>query len=105
MKIDSLKDLERLIKLLRKTGVYTFELDSMKLELGTDPKPVKQQRFIEDPMEAIAVPTPNIQDPIAAARASAAEELKKIQDYIQNDDVPTEEDLLNWSVPNQVGQQ
>lgn len=35
--IDSLKDLEKLIKLLRKQGIYEFEHNGTKLKLGDLP--------------------------------------------------------------------
>ncbi len=37
MKIESLKDLQKVIQLCRKTGVKSFKLDGIELELGDIP--------------------------------------------------------------------
>ena len=99
MKIESLKELQQLIQLLRKTGVESCTVDGITLNLG--PMPIKHKPrpiIAEDPMENIAIPKPNILDPIAAAKAHAAEQTKKIQEYIETDS-PSEEQLLMWSAP------
>lgn len=45
MKIESLKDLEAIIKLCRKTGVASIEVNGIKLELGAEaPKRLKSER-------------------------------------------------------------
>lgn len=103
MEIKNLKDLEKLIKLCRKTGVHTFKLQGMEFELGAEPIKDKPRSFVEDPMELIQVPQPNIEDPIAAAKAHAAQELKRIQDYIHNDDVLSEDELTFYSAREQIG--
>lgn len=38
MKIDTLKDLERVIKLCRKTGVSAIKIDGIEFGLGPEPK-------------------------------------------------------------------
>lgn len=103
MKIDNIKQLKALIQLCRKTGVHTFTLDGMKLELGAEPVKPQDRVYAEDPMESIQVPQPNIQDPIAMAKAHAAAEMKRVQDYIHNEGELTEEELTFYSAREQVG--
>jgi len=99
MKIENLKELQQLIALLRKMGVDSVKMDGVELHLG--PPPYKTPKntarpIIDDPMASVSVPTPNIQDPISAAKAHAAQQLKHLQDYIETD-APTEEQLTMWS--------
>lgn len=42
MKIETLKDLQKVIQLCRKTGVKSFKLDGVELELGDLPQPGKR---------------------------------------------------------------
>ena len=101
MKVDNLKDLEKLIKLCRKTGIHSIKVDGMEFELGALPDRPRLTR-LDDPMAGVSIPAPNILDPIAAAKAHAAAELKKVQDYIQTDE-PTEDQMLMWSARAEVG--
>ena len=102
MTISNLKDLKKLIKLLRETGVHTATVDGISLQLGSLPQKPRQIESI-DPMSNINVPVPNIpMNPVEAAKVHAAKELAKLQDYIETDE-PTEEQLMNWSVRPEAG--
>lgn len=74
MKLDSLKDLEKLIKLCRRLGVDNIETNDIKLKLGTQPVKSYRPRRI----------------------AQLGEISENIQ--IQTPDMPTPEDLLFYSV-------
>lgn len=84
MTINSLKDLDKLLKLLRSQGVKTFELNGIKLELGdaasvsksTKPKyvDVSVDESLTNIDSSIPVPSPDIPT-----------------------DTPTAEELLFWS--------
>ena len=101
MTIDSLKDLEKLIKLCRKSGVSTIRVDGIDLVLSPieSQRPPKVSYEHQDPMASLEVPTPNIQDPIAAAKAEAAKQLKAIQDYIQTDEMSEEQQMFYSTRP------
>lgn len=43
MQIESLKDLEKLVKLCRKLGIDKIEVDGVKFELGTNPTTYRRQ--------------------------------------------------------------
>lgn len=43
MKISSIKDLEQVIKLCRRTGVEAIEIDGVKLSLGTPPQRITRK--------------------------------------------------------------
>jgi hypothetical protein len=102
MKIDSLKQLEQLIKLCRKTGVVEIKADNIDLKLGITPYKARRRAQSDDPMADLKIPVPNITDAISAAKQAAAQELQRIQDYIETDE-PSEEQLMNWSVRNEAG--
>lgn len=58
MKIENLKDLQKLIQLCRKTGIEAIEVDNVKINLG--PAPIilqKQPKFVK-PQETFEVHTP-----------------------------------------------
>ncbi len=105
MTIDSLKQLEQLIKLCRKQGITKVSISGIELELGTLPIKVANKaanaHYI-DPMADMAIPQPNIQDPLAYAKDAAAKALKNIQDYIKTDE-PTEDQMLHWSSRQEAG--
>lgn len=44
MKLESLRDLENLIKLCRKMGIEAIEVDSVKMNLGPTPTIIKRTR-------------------------------------------------------------
>jgi hypothetical protein len=62
MKINTLKDLEKVIKLCRKMGIAYIKTGELELQLGAiEPKPKKIQDLSLDFPEAnIKVPTPTI---------------------------------------------
>lgn len=93
MIIKDLKHLEQLIKLCRKSGIEAFECGPIKFNLG--PEPAKQKRYKHakpekpnDPLapggitDRIQVPLPNV---------------PRFEPQAPND-VPTEEDMLFYSV-------
>jgi hypothetical protein len=99
MKIDTLKTLEKLIKLSRKLNVLSMEVDGVKFLLGAEP--TKEHRPIElpqDPLELAVIPEPNIYDPIAQAKAVAARATQAIKDRIDTPDDLSEEQLMNYSI-------
>lgn len=100
MTIDSLKQLEALLKLCRKSGVAAIEVDGIKLALGNEPiKPVKRvPERLDDPLANVSVPVPNIYDPIEYAKAVAAKATQALKDKIDMPDELTEEQLINYSV-------
>lgn len=52
--IDSLKDLEKLLKLCRKQGVLEFEHNGTKIKLGDLPAALGSQASLDDPMNPYA---------------------------------------------------
>jgi len=80
VQIESLKDLEKLIKLMRKTGVDRIEIDGIKLELGTLPETGKYS------------PKTGEKAPIGVI-----DESTQLPYVIQTPDALTDEQLLMWS--------
>jgi len=76
MTISTLKDLERLVRLMRKEGVQAIKVDGIELELGV--LPTKAQK----PSKAPTLTTPGGIDENVSIPT----------------DFPTAEELLNWSV-------
>jgi hypothetical protein len=101
MKIETFKDLKTLVQLCQKLGVTSIKADNVELQLGVKPYKPKPQR-LEDPLANVGVPTPNIYDPIAQAKAAAAKATQALKDKIHTDEL-TEEQLLNWSVRQEPG--
>lgn len=60
MKIDSLKDLEKLIKLCRKTGIEAIEVEGLKMNLGPTPVIIseKRQKSVQKSNDMLPVYTP-----------------------------------------------
>ncbi len=96
MTINNLKDLEKLIKLCRKTGVQAITVDGISLQLGSLPvKASTSQSFMDMQLPTITIPQVNENTPI-----TPPEPIKS--------DAPTEEELLFWSADsteNTVGAQ
>ena len=84
MKVDNLKDLQKLIQLCRKTGVEAIEVDGVKMNLGPAPFSQKQAKAVTKsaPYETFQVHTPG----------GIIEEIQIPTDGL------TEEQLLMWSV-------
>lgn len=55
MKLESIKDLEALVKLCRKHGIEAIEVDNVKFSLGSAPKRVSILRS-EDPLADARIP-------------------------------------------------
>lgn len=102
MTISDLSQLEQLIKLCRKTGINTIEIDNIKFSLSpiekrtrTKPEPPS------DPLASVSVPEFNgvldTADLIAQSKVEAAKALKELTDDIAMPDMLSEDQLLNWS--------
>lgn len=103
MKVDSLKTLEKLLKLCRKSGVQVMEVDGVKFSLGAEPYKAqpKPMEIPQDPLELAQITIgemPSEFDPIAQAKAAAAKATQAIQDKIAMPDELTDEQLMNFSV-------
>lgn len=58
-----MKDLEKLIKLLRRTGVASFKADGVELSMGNPPKSAyKAINVPQDPLANVSIPQPNIKE-------------------------------------------
>ncbi len=89
MKIESLKDLQKLIKLCHATGVSAIEVDGVKMNLELGYAQVKPKHLAKD---APKQTTTRSGLPIIESPANQA-----IIDAISSDG-PTDEDIMNWSV-------
>lgn len=88
MKIDSLKELEKLVKLCRKTGVTAITVDGISFQLSVLPsKPAKSADIASHYFPEANIPVPQYKPKTGEI---VAEEVK-------SDDELTEEQLLNWS--------
>jgi hypothetical protein len=86
MKIENLKELQKLIDLCHKNNIMAIEVDGIKLDLGA--KPLKTRRQRTKPGTVLAV------DPITGTQHEVT--LKEVADSIATDGL-TPEQLLNWS--------
>lgn len=63
MKVENLKELEKLVKLCRRTGVQAIKIDGIEFALGADPQASIVKSAIDEtvfPEANIRVPKPNI---------------------------------------------
>ncbi len=90
MTIESLKDLQKLIALCRKTGVESIKVDGIEFHLGRQPDKASkpQPEVITDPLAHASIPMFN---GIPAQTANAGEADKIITDEL------TEEELMFYS--------
>lgn len=89
MKIDSFKDLAKLVALCQKQGITSIKVDGIELSLGLKPTTYKPKAYKAEvfPEEDIKVPQFNgITSPVPQV----------VNDTIETDEL-TEEQLLNWS--------
>lgn len=86
MTINSLKDLDKLLKLLRSQGVKSIDMGGIKLELN-DSVPMK-----EKPSKIDAKYYNGLEDSLTNINASISVPQPEIPT-----DAPTEEELLFWS--------
>jgi hypothetical protein len=86
MQIESLKELEKLIKLCRKQGLSSIKIDNIEFQLGSLPDKPRKSVFsdLELPPEA-KLTVPQFKSPVQA-------EAEKIAT-----DALTEEQMLMWS--------
>jgi hypothetical protein len=106
LKVQDLKELQKLIQLCQKTGVMSIEVDGIKMQLGNPPQKRQPKGLqLDDPMANIAIPQPNLYDPVAQAKAHAAKELQAIKEYIDTPDEMTEEQMLGWNSRPELEQQ
>jgi len=97
MTIDSLKDLQKVIQLCRKTGVTLIKIDGIELQLG--PKPTtssKKVDYASDFPEA-NIPVPQFQG------YSQPSDIQQVADKIATSEL-TEEQLLFYSSTGQAEQ-
>lgn len=94
MQIDSLKDLEKVLKLARKLGVTTMKVDNIEFQLGSIPEKSKRSDFsnLDLPIEA-NIPVPQYQGTVSAQLAAKAAAQQAI-----SEGQLTEEQMLMWSV-------
>lgn len=99
MKIDSLKQLEQLLKLARKHGVEGMEVDSIKFNLGPEPR----KRSINVSTTGEAFPEAEVKVP--AFNGVLKDNLNTSDitphDSIKSDEL-TEEQLLMWSATGEL---
>jgi hypothetical protein len=88
MKIDNIKQLQKVIQLCRKLGVDALEIDNVKFNLGAAPK---RQRRIE---EEVFSPEANIRIP--QYNPIVTDDTEGTADIIKTDEL-TQEQLLMWS--------
>lgn len=97
MKINDIKDLEKVVKLCRRLGIDALEVDNIKFNLGLAPK---RQRLQSNP--ANDFPEANIKiplyTPVSAGGANSAAMGEVSSSSTINIEELTEEQLLNWSV-------
>lgn len=97
MKIESFKDLRKLIKLCRETGVDAIEVDNIKFNLGAPPREKADTKpfVIDDPLAHAKIQVPDL--PAVNPITGMSPEVKAQIEKIVTDEL-TEEELLNWSV-------
>lgn len=90
MKIQNLKELQKVISLCQKTGVTSIKIDGIELLLGPMPnKPPKQVDFSADfPEASLSVPK--------YAPTTRSDEVKSIADKIATDEL-TQDQLMFYS--------
>ena len=88
MTVSNLKDLEAVIKLMRKTGVEHMIVNGIEINLG--PEPIKYK-------ETKAAPKANVQDAIARIMNPGVAYAPTEDSQITTDDL-TPEQILLWSV-------
>lgn len=92
MKVNDLKDLEKLIKLCRRLGVDAIEADNVKLNLGKLPQKSKMRDIASD------IPEANVQIPEYNGKTEVAVELVDANGETITTDTLTDEQLLFYSV-------
>ncbi len=103
MTITDLKQLEALVKLCRKSGIASIEVDGIKFSLNPIEKRVRTKpEPLSDPLATASVPAYNglavdTEDLIAQSKLEAAKALQALKDEIATPDMLTEDQLLNWS--------
>lgn len=91
MKIDTLKDLQKLIQLCRKEGIEAFELGEIKFNLGQKPKATKRLSSIADDFPEASIKIPQYNPIVEDNTAIKTDEL-------------TDEQKLMWSVRSEESQ-
>jgi len=90
MKIDTLKQLENVIKLCRKQGVTDIKIDGVELHVG--PLPVKAMRSLSSYTNKSVEPTITQYVPIITEQDKILQEVSQIES-----DELTDEQKLFWS--------
>ena len=92
MKINSIKDLQKVLKLCRQTGVTTIEIDGVKLTLGPQPVSVRAPHIDLD-----AFPEANIRVPQYSPIQAQDTANSPIDTKIDMPDELSEEQLMFYS--------
>jgi hypothetical protein len=109
MKIDSLKDLEQLVKLCRKTGIDAIKIDNIEFTLGTAPKTHTRQPSVANdfPEANIRIPqynplaTPGTTQSVSQYGQTAQNVSQYVQDTIKTDGL-TDEQLMFYSATGEL---
>ncbi len=91
MKIENLKQLQKLIALCRKTGVEAIEIDGIKMNIGPAPKATRKQTPVEYDIPEASIKIPQY-NPVVK---------EVVADVIKTDGL-TDEELLFYSASGQM---
>lgn len=97
--IKDFKDLEKLIRLCRKTGIASIKVGGVEIELGTEPTDNKRQnkRFQVEELPGI---TADMKIPLPTVLS--ASDKREIQEQGRvTTDLPSDDDLLFYSADSQ----
>lgn len=86
MKIDSLKDLEKLVKLCRKLGIDAVEIGDLKFNLGQPPQTIRKNQIVQSMFSDADIKIPKY-NPVVS---------DSTPDIIKTDEL-TQEQLLFYS--------
>ena len=106
MTIDSIKDLQKVIALCRKTGVVSIKVDGIELQLGAAPIKTKVQQAIDYSADfpESSIPVPQFQGYSAPTEGeTTVTHVQAVADKIASDEL-TDEQLLFYSAQGHVEQ-
>lgn len=87
MKVNTIKDLQKLVQLCRKTGIDAIEVDGVKLNLGPAPKRQRRAKSVASDFPEADLKVPQY---------TPSEEESTTEETISTDEL-TPEQLLMWS--------
>jgi hypothetical protein len=102
MKINNIKDLQKIIALCRKSGVEAIEIDNVKLNLGPEPRKIRRVLEVANdiPEANLKIPQYNPHTGGEAAEFFDDTELET-SDVIKTNEL-TEEQLLFYSAREEI---